>query len=297
MTETEKRTLLEKFNDTAVEYPREKCVHQLFEEQAEKTPDKTAVAACDRTLTYQELNEAANRVAHGLIAKGVGSGDIVAFALHRTSRLIAAMFGILKAGAAYLPIDLDYPRERINYMLSDSGAKLLLTDETVAELLENEDCTNPAVPMTSESLCYCIYTSGSTGKPKGTLLTHRGIVNLTTNLKIYKDLSSCKIIGFMTTIVFDVATQEVFTALLNGFTGVLLPERKETSAEEILKKLARENVDVIYATPSYFNALTDSAEKANALLKTVKVGESVPLWQEAHTHTYRKQNAADGAED
>lgn len=108
LSPAERYKLLVDFNDTA-EYPHEKCVHQLFEKEVEKHPDKTAIVACDRTLTYRELNEAANRIAHGLIAKGVRPGDIVAFALHRTSRLIAVMFGILKAGAAYLPIDLDYP--------------------------------------------------------------------------------------------------------------------------------------------------------------------------------------------
>ena len=129
VTYSEKQRLLYSFNDTAVNYPKDKCVHALFEKQVERTPDKTAVVACDRTLTYRELNEQANRIAHGLIDQGVKPGDIVAFALPRRSYLIAAMFGILKAGAAYLPIDLEYPQDRINYMLEDSKAAYLITKE------------------------------------------------------------------------------------------------------------------------------------------------------------------------
>ncbi|MGN0468579.1 MAG: condensation domain-containing protein, partial [Acutalibacteraceae bacterium] len=123
LTADEKQKLLYTFNDTAVDYPRDKCVHQLFEEQVAKTPDKVAVIACDKTLTYRELNEEANRIAHSLIEKGVNVGDIVAFALPRKSYLIATMFGILKSGATYMPIDPTYPEDRIEYMLTESNAK------------------------------------------------------------------------------------------------------------------------------------------------------------------------------
>lgn len=271
LTSEEKQQLLYDFNDTAEDYPKDKCVHTLFEEQAARTPDRKAVVACDRTLTYRELNEQANRIAHGLIAYGVKPGDIVAFALPRRSYLIAAMFGILKAGAAYLPIDPDYPQDRISYMLDDSRAVYFITEANIQELLTNESVTDPMIAMTSDSLCYCIYTSGSTGRPKGTLLRHRGIVNLVTDLGIYYDLSKCKRIGFMTTITFDVATQEIFTALLNGFTGVLAAERKETRTDEIIDSILDNKIDVIYATPTYFDALTDSTAKAEKLLSAVKV--------------------------
>lgn len=124
----EKQTVQFVFNDTTADYPKDKCVHELFEEQAGNTPDHIAVVACDKTLTYKELNDEANRIAHSLIEKGVGVGDIVAFMLPRRSYLIAAMLGILKSGAAYMPIDPDYPQDRIDYMLSDSGAKFCITE-------------------------------------------------------------------------------------------------------------------------------------------------------------------------
>ncbi len=267
----EKQKLFYEFNNTAVDYPIDKCVHQLFEEQVAKSPEKVAVIACDKTLTYAELNEQANRIAHSLIEKGIGVGDIVAFALSRKSYLVATMIGILKAGAAYLPVDPDYPQDRIDYMLADSNAKSFVTEDNIQELFTNNDVSNPCINMSSNDLCYCIYTSGSTGQPKGTLLKHQGIVNLVTNLDIYNDLTNCERIGFMTTITFDVATQEILTALLNGFTGVLMPERKETKIDTIIDGVIEHKVDVIYATPTYFDSLTDTKEKADKLFSTVKV--------------------------
>ena len=269
--EQECQKLLYEFNDTTMDYPKDKCVHQLFEKQVAKTPEKIALIACDKTLTYAELNDNANRIAHSLIAKGVHSGDIVAFSLSRKSHLISTILGILKAGAAYLPVDPDYPQDRIDYILKDSNAKLFITENEIEDYLNNSQTDNPAVAITSENLCYCIYTSGSTGVPKGTLLKHKGIVNLVTDLSLYSDLSNCDRIGFMTTITFDVATQEILTALLNGFTGALMPERKETRSDVIIDGICENHIDVMYATPTYFDSLTDTIEKAEKLLSSIKV--------------------------
>ncbi len=270
ISKEEESKILYEFNDAKADYPRDKCVHQLFEEQVKRTPDKTAVVACDKTLTYDELNKLSNRIANALVEKGIGKGDIVAFALPRQSHLIAVMFGILKSGAAYMPIDPDYPQNRIDYILSDSNAKVFITDDDIHDYISDIE-QNPNVEMTSDYYCYCIYTSGSTGKPKGTLLHHRGIVNLVTNLDLYKDLSKCKVFGFLTTITFDVAMQEILTALLNGFTGCLMPERSKSSVEEILNGIVKNGIDIIYATPSYFDMLTSTIENAKRLLSKVKV--------------------------
>jgi Non-ribosomal peptide synthetase modules and related proteins len=176
LTDEERQKLLFDFNDTAIDYPKDKCVHQLFEEQVCHTPDKTAVIACDRTMTYAGLNEEADRIAHGLIGQGVKRGDIVAICLPRRSFLISVMLGILKAGAGYLPIDPDYPRERVEFMLADSGAKLVITEDNLVELCNNEPL-NSSVKALPTDYCYCVYTSGSTGIPKGTLLTHANVMN------------------------------------------------------------------------------------------------------------------------
>ncbi|MGN0178905.1 MAG: amino acid adenylation domain-containing protein, partial [Monoglobaceae bacterium] len=271
----EQQKLLYAFNDTAVDYPRDKCVHQLFEEQSAKTPDKTAVVACDRTLTYQELNEEANRIAHSLIEKGVGVGDIVAFMLPRRSYLIATMLGILKSGAAYMPIDPDYPQDRIDYMLSDSGAKLCITDTNISELLNNDNTNNPCVDMTSESLCYCIYTSGSTGKPKGTLLTHANVVNYVNNNnnnnvvhRIIKD--SYKSIVSVTTVGFDIFVTESLLPLANGMEILLASEEQAKFQSELNLLIKQNSADVIQTTPTKMKSLIVDKQQLD-YLKTVKV--------------------------
>lgn len=230
LPEAEKRTLLVDFNNTAVDYPWDKCVHTLFEEQAERTPDKTAVIACDKTLTYRELNEQANRIAHSLIKQGIRVGDIVAFALPRRSYLIATMFGILKAGAAYLPVDPDYPQDRIDYMLQDSLAKLLITEETIANLLTNDHADNPVIAQSNKSLCYCIYTSGTTGKPKGTLIRHRNVVNFvqSNNVSDFQKsiLNCCEYFIATNSVSFDITLQEIHLPLLNGRSSILLSDEQ-----------------------------------------------------------------------
>ena len=270
--------VLNKFNDTAAEYPKEKTVHQLFEEQVEKTPDKTAIIACDRTLTYSELNEQANKIAHSLIEKGISVGDIVAFKLTRKSYLIAAMFGILKSGAAYMPIDPDYPPERIEYMLLDSNATSCIDEENIFELLNNSDVSNPSVQMTSESICYCIYTSGSTGKPKGTLLTHRNVNNYCNNNNnnvvnsIIKD--NYKSIVSITTVGFDIFVTESILPLVNGFEVIFANETQSKIQAELNQLLKKFQADVIQTTPTKLKMLT--ADKTNleyiANLKAIILG-------------------------
>ena len=272
VSDQEQKKLLYAFNDTAVDYPRDKCVHQLFEEQVEKTPDKTAVIACDKMLTYRELNEEANRIAHSLIEKGVGVGDIVAFMLPRRSDLIATMLGILKSGAAYLPMDPDYPQDRIDYMLSDSGAKMCITDANISELLNTENANNPCVSMTSESLCYCIYTSGSTGKPKGTLLTHANVVNYVKNNnvvhRIIKD--SYKNIVSVTTVGFDIFVTESLLPLANGMEIVLASEEQAKFQSELNLRIKQNPAEVIQTTPTKMKSLIADKEQLD-YLKTVKV--------------------------
>lgn len=214
----EKQKLLCDFNNTAADYPRDKCVHQLFVEQVGRTPNKTAVIACDRTLTYAELNEQANRIANGLIEQGVEPGNIVAFILPRRSYLIAAILGVLKAGAAYLPIDPDYPQDRIHYMLEDSKASYFITKENIGELLANTNSENPCVAISNDSPSYCIYTSGTTGTPKGTIIRHRNLVNFCSD-NIYNNLQhsiaqNCNVVLACGSIVFDISNFEIVLSLL-----------------------------------------------------------------------------------
>ena len=146
--------------------------HQLFEEHVRKTPNKTAVIAGDRILTYDELNRQANRIAHSLRREGIGTGDLVIYTLTRKSHLLSAVIGILKSGAAYVPIAPDYPPERIEYMRQDCNARYVITEENISCLLSCTDEENLDVSVSPEDLCYCIYTSGSTGNPKGVMMRH-----------------------------------------------------------------------------------------------------------------------------
>ena len=274
----EQQKLLYDFNDTATDYPRDKCVHQLFEEQAEKTPDKVAVVACDKTLTYRELNEESNRIAHSLIKQGIGVGDIVAFALPRESHLIATMFGIMKSGAAYLPIDLDYPQDRIDYMLSDSGAKFYITDDNVYELIDNKNSDNPCVIMTSGDLCYCIYTSGSTGQPKGAIVTHNNLVNFCNNNKI-NNLShyieeNCNIALACGSVAFDISNFEIILSLLLNKSVILASEKCLSDINELGNLIKFNLVDCIHCTPTKLRTYLDNPIFAIAFssIKCVMVG-------------------------
>ena len=179
------------------------CLHLWFENQADKHSASTAVVYQDQTLTYRELNEQANQLAHHLIASGVRPGDIVALALPRDINLIPSLIGILKAGAGYAPIDPNYPRDRIEFVLSDCNAAAVVTVSATAQRLGLESETlvlidhnnyadadpaaanrhNPTVTMTPDPLAYVIYTSGSTGKPKGVLVSHQNVVNLLWGMK------------------------------------------------------------------------------------------------------------------
>ncbi len=275
LSSEEKQTLMFDFNDTAFDYPKDKCVHQLIEEQVAKTPDKVAVVACDKTLTYKALNEEANRIACSLIEKGIGRGDIVAFMLPRRSCLIATMIGILKSGAAYMPIDPDYPQDRIEYMLEDSGAKFCVTTENISELLDNSKVNNPNVSVDSKNNCYCIYTSGSTGKPKGTLLTHSNVANYVDNNnnnnvvhKIIKE--SYKNIVSVTTVGFDIFVTESLLPLANGMEIVLASE-EQAKLQSKLNDLIKVNpADVLQTTPTKMKSLIVDKEQLD-YLKTVKV--------------------------
>lgn len=236
------------FNDTKADYPKDKCVHQLFEEQVLKTPDKTAVIACDKTLTYDELNRLSNRIANALIEKGIGVGDIVAFALPRRSYLIATMFGILKSGAAYMPIDPDYPQDRINYMLTESNAKFFITDETLKILLENTDEQNPCVNIRQIDIYCALHTSGSTGTPKLSLLTHKNIMAfLWANHRFYEDVDATVSVTIVT---FDVFMQDTVMSITAGVKTVLSSEDQIYNQFEFEKLFSNVKSALFFSTPT-----------------------------------------------
>ncbi|MCK4260460.1 MAG: amino acid adenylation domain-containing protein, partial [Halanaerobiales bacterium] len=232
VSKTEKQRLFYEFNDTKVAYPKEKTILQLFEEQVLRTPDNSAVVFEDQKLTYQELNEKANQIAKVLREKGIGSDQIVAIMVEPSLEMIIGIMGILKAGGAYLPIDSQYPADRVEYMLNDSQAKILLTQHHLSdkikfageiinidvEKIEMIEDNNLTIINSANDLAYVIYTSGSTGKPKGVMVEHKSLVNLAiwhnTYYAVTFDDNTTKYAGFG----FDASVWEIFPYLISGAT-------------------------------------------------------------------------------
>ncbi|MFS0553781.1 non-ribosomal peptide synthase/polyketide synthase [Brevibacillus sp. 179-C9.3 HS] len=274
LSREEKQQIFAEFNDTTVSYDLDKTLHQLFEEQVDKTPDQVAILFNGQSLTYRELNERANRQARVLRAKGIGPDRLVAIMAERSPEMIIGILGILKAGGAYVPIDPAYPQERIQYLLEDSDAVMLLCQShlspiasSVSSELEwldlNEkqgaelDCSNlPAVNQPTD-LAYVIYTSGTTGKPKGVMIPHRGIVNcMQWRRDEYRFGPTDKALQVFS-FAFDGFVASLFAPLLGGATCVL-PREEEAKDPVALKKLiASTGVTHYYGVPSLYQAILD----------------------------------------
>ncbi len=274
-TDEERQKLLYDFNDTTRDYPKDKCVHQLFEEQAKKTPDKTAVIACDKTLTYKELNEEANRIAHSLIEKGVGVGDIVAFALPRKSFLIAAMFGILKSGAAYLPIDPDYPQERIDYMLTESKARCFINIDNIEQLLSNEFTTNPNIVVSESDLFCALHTSGSTGSPKISLLKHGSIMSfIAANKRFWTGVST---VVSATVVTFDAFQMDSVLSISQGRRLILASEDEIYNQAKFERLFSLFDDNMFFSTPTKIEYYIDGSSDKKYLkrIKSFVIGGEV----------------------
>jgi len=265
--ELEKQHLLEVLNLTDIDYPRDKTIHRLFEEQVEKTPDRiavigvlpgerSAVYALPFALTYRELNKKANQLAQILHEKGIKPDTIAAIMLERSVDMIIGIMGILKAGGAYLPIDPDYPQVRIDYMLADSNASVLLATE-VTEFTEREICTKTSViSVTSvakrNQLAYIIYTSGTTGKPKGMMIEQRNVVRLMFNDKYLFDFNPNDIWTLFHSFCFDFSVWEMYGALLYGGQLVVIPKMAARDSRAYLEILKEKQVTILNKTPSAF---------------------------------------------
>jgi non-ribosomal peptide synthetase component F len=208
LTQRERQQLLAEWNNTFAEFPQDKCIHQLFEEQVELTPDAVAVVFEGEQLTYRELNARANQLAHYLQTLGLEPEVLVGICVERSLEMIVGLLGILKAGGAYVPLDPAYPGERLAFMLEDSAVPVLLTQQRLVDRLPKQEAQivcldtqweaiaqysseNIACGVNAENLAYVIYTSGSTGKPKGVTIQHRSLVNYTTAVSIEYEIEKC----------------------------------------------------------------------------------------------------------
>jgi len=268
INEKEQKIVLNEFNDTYTEYPRDKTVVQLFEEQVQKTPDKTAVIYDGAKITYRELNEKSNQVAHILREKGVTRDTFVAILAERNIETIIGIYGIIKAGGAYVPVDPKYPKERLNYILKDSAPKAVLTyktrietdieviDLSDEELYKNNSVDSPVQLNKPEDLIYVIYTSGTTGKPKGVMIEHRNVLRLVKNTN-YVELNQDTKILQTGSIAFDASTFELFGSLLNGGELSLIKSEDLTDGQKLKEILDKNGINTIFITTALFNQMID----------------------------------------
>jgi len=293
LTEEEERRILVEWNDTRADHPRESCVHHLVEAQAARTPDSVAVVYQDRRLTYGELNAQANQLAHYLIKRGVGPEVPVGVCLERSLEMAVALLGVLKAGGACMPLDPDYPKERLTFMQEDAKAPVVLTqpgllpepEGTETEVIhlapnwdaiQREEQHNPQSGVKPENLAYVLYTSGSTGKPRGVLLTHGGLVNHNlTAIKLYGLTPKDRVLQFSST-SFDIAIEEIFPTWMSGGSVVLKTEEVSLEVTEFLRWIGEQGITVLDLPTAYWHDLVhqlpDLAEPFPAALRLVVVG-------------------------
>ncbi len=256
-------------NEVNAEYPRNRCIHDLFNAQVIETPDRIAVMMDDSYLTYRQLEEKSNQFARLLKERGVQPETLVGICLDRSLEFIIAILSILKAGGAYLPIDPDYPQDRIAFMLTDSKCPLLISQasiklimpETDTELIRYDEILPELSKMSIASvesnakpnnLAYVIYTSGSTGKPKGVMIEHRNVVRLLYNEKFQFDFDEHDIWSIFHSFCFDFSVWEMFGALLFGGKAVIIPKEKTRDPQAFADLLQKERVTVVNQTPSAF---------------------------------------------
>jgi len=244
MDSAERRRVVEEWNDTAAAYPQDRCIHELFEEQAARAPDAVAVVFEEDTLSYGELDRRANQLAGHLRSLGVGPDVVVGLCLERSLEMIVGLLGILKAGGAYLPLDPDYPPDRLGFMLADAGAPVLVTCSALSQRVPAQDRTlvlldedaaaigqqpasSPGPAAAPDNLAYVIYTSGSTGTPKGVMVEHRSLANYL-GWAVGRYLADEGIGAPVNTpLAFDATVTSLFVPLLTGRCVELLPEGRE----------------------------------------------------------------------
>jgi amino acid adenylation domain-containing protein len=296
LPENERRQLLYEWNATEAEYPRERCVQELIEEQVEKTPEAAAVVFEDQVLSYGALNRRANQLGHYLRELGVGPDARVALCVERGLEMMVGLLGILKAGGAYVPLDPAYPQERLQYMLADSAPVVLLTEAHLQGLFaavspalpvleldgaaapwSNHPETNPlpgSVGLTSQHLAYVIYTSGSTGAPKGVMIAHSALTNFLRYMQRRPGIAPEDVFLGTTTLSFDIAAVELYLPLMVGAQLRLLKREAVLDGHALVRQLTQ-GATLMQATPTSWQMLVESGWQATRGLKALCGGEAL----------------------
>ncbi len=291
-TEEQQKMLVE-WNATSVDYPNDKCIHELFEEQVERTPNAIAAVFDDEQLTYAELNARANQLAHHLIELGVKDEMLVGFCVEKSMDVVVGLLGILKAGGAYLPLDAAYPLERLSFMLEDAQVSVLVTQEKLTatlpttqwvqtvcldsdwDLIAEQSKDNPRGVVGPHQLAYVIYTSGSTGRPKGVMLGHSGLCNMVqAQIKAFDVRSDSRVLQ-LASLSFDASVSEIFMALLSG--GTLYIGRRDSliPGPELINALRENEITTVTLPPSVLAVM--ESEGLETLRTIIAAGEHCPL--------------------
>ena len=292
LTETEREQIVVEWNNTVMEYPRELSVHQMIEAQAARTPDATAVVFGNESLTYAELDRRSNQLAHHLIRLGAKPDSLIGICLERSLEMVVGLLGILKAGAAYVPLDPAYPQDRIAYMVENSEAPLLLTQASLKDhlpattarsiLIDWEwpeiaklSTASPALSLDPENRAYVIFTSGSTGKPKGVEVLQRGVVNFLVTMADQPGMAASDRILAVTTLSFDIAGLEIYLPLTLGASLEIVSREVAADGKRLLAKLNASNATVMQATPATWRMLLETGWTGDPRLKILIGGEAV----------------------
>jgi amino acid adenylation domain-containing protein len=291
LSKAEKKLFL-KINNTKRDFPLDKCYHQLFEDSVEKYSDKVAINFSDTSKTYNEINQESNQLANYLIQKGVTNGDLIGVYLERSHKIVVALLAIMKAGAAYIPLDPIYPKNRIKLILDDAEPKAIISEKhlfdnlpennsTIIDIfdknIENQPSENPKIISGSSSLAYLIYTSGSTGKPKGVKIPHNALVNFLFSMIEKPGCNQKDTLLAVTTISFDIAGLELFMPLLTGAKVVISSQEESMNADLLMKLMKKYQPTIIQATPVTYKMLLMANWEGNIDLKILCGGEAFPV--------------------
>jgi amino acid adenylation domain-containing protein/FkbM family methyltransferase len=296
LSEDERRKLLFEFNDTTADYPQQMCLHEVVEQQAQRTPDNVAVEFAGQRLTYRELNARANQLAHYLRGAGVKPDGMVGLLAERSLEMVVGMLGILKAGGAYVPLNPTLPRERLSLMAQDARIEILLTVERLREAVPDAYATtlyldrdwpdiaaqseeNPVSGMTADNLAYVIYTSGSTGVPKGVMISHRAICNRLFWMQAAHPLTESDSVLQKTVFNFDASIWELFLPLFAGAKVVLAAPEGHQDTAYLVNAVIEHEVTTLQMVPSMLRVLLEEPGFANcrSLKRVFCGGEALPL--------------------
>ena len=292
LTRDEQQRLLHDWNQTQAQYPKDACVHELFEMQVARSPEADAVLFEEQRLSYRELNERANRLAQRLRRYGVGPESLVGVLLNRSAEMVTAVLGVLKTGGAYVPLDPAYPQDRLRFMLEDARAQVLLTEVALREQLpwyqgnvvcidsdpsaDDDEAITFSTPVAGpDNLAYVIYTSGSSGKPKGVAVTHSAVVNLLWHMSREPGLSARDTLLAVTTLSFDIAALEIYLPLIVGAKLVIASRETAADGSLLSDTLQRRDVTAMQATPTTWRMLIESGWQNASELKVLCGGEAL----------------------